>query len=67
MISFFHRYSRFMQKMIRMVFLNSAYIVGIGPMAILFRMTGKKILQQGNNESSTYQPVSGSDDIQRMY
>lgn len=56
-----------MQKMIRMVFLNSAYIVGIGPMAILFRMTGKKILQQGNNESSTYQPVSGSDDIQRMY
>ena len=55
-----------MQKVVSMVLLNAAYIVGIGPMAVLFCVMRKNLLQS-DNETSTFQPISGSDDMKRMY
>lgn len=66
MMALFHRYSRFMKKAVSAVLLNAAYFVGIGPMALLFRLIGKKLLDI-DLKQSTFQAVSGSDDIKRMY
>ena len=55
-----------MKKAVSAVLLNAAYFVGIGPMALLFRLIGKKLLDI-DLKQSTFQAVSGSDDIKRMY
>ncbi len=43
-----------------------AFILGIGIVSVLFKMVGRRLLSQ-RAWNSTWEPVSGSGDVRRMY
>lgn len=63
------RYARITATITRIitgVFLTTAFVLGVGPVAALFRLTGRRLLKN-HTELSTWNNPSGSKLPGRMY
>lgn len=62
----YKRISFFMAGILVVVLHALAFILGIGIVSVLFKMAGRRLLSQ-RARNSTWEPVSGSGDVSRMY